>query len=540
MNNFDDILKKSFEIQSLENEAWLEPKDSVLGAIHSKLNNKEEKERKFLWVWLSGIIGFIIITSGLVYIYNSNFDSISQENEKLESILLPSKQNNNVSSDNAIIASGKETESKIVTPPTQTNAKKNSNIENGIIESENEIENYNEATTPFNRTNGNNYINAEKDISEEKNTIENQSKLLNQLGPSIENYVRQLPSSFKSFNPENEMNSNSNIISTIDQKLPVATTQPAITHTANNTESGNLQERYKSKSLLPESMYIDKLPLQTVISNTTIDKDKLKLTLPAMAIQPLKKKKETLIEFSGGLLFWNDQLNTNYQSALSPADFENGNDYGYQIGLAFKKEVISKLSAGVRFSYSQNENRSGHNAVLNYDEGQEVNGENSYDNVQLATPYGFVSSKFNIRRALTAEPSATLNSSINSKHQLKLATLESLLSFNVINLQKFSLNVEANLGYNYLINLSNQLDFIDTKRDDFNYTNGEILVDQNNLSNGFWSTGLSIDLNYVIQSRTSIGINYGFREALGPLFSSGDFSSSPRTQQLNIIFRRKF
>jgi hypothetical protein len=195
----------------------------------------------------------------------------------------------------------------------------------------------------------------------------------------------------------------------------------------------------------------------------------------------------------------------------------------------------------VRLSYSQIENRSGHNAVLSYDETQEVNGENNYESIQLATPYGFVNSNFNIKRSEAApEPNAILNSSINSKHQIRIASLESLLNFNLIKLQKFSLNLEASLGYNYLIALNNELDFINTNHDHFNFTNGEILVDQGNLRDGFWSTGLNVNLNYDLKSNTSIGFNYGFREALSPLFSSGDFSSSPSTHQFNFSIQRKF
>jgi hypothetical protein len=102
------------------------------------------------------------------------------------------------------------------------------------------------------------------------------------------------------------------------------------------------------------------------------------------------------------------------------------------------------------------------------------------------------------------------------------------------------LNLEASLGYNHLIALNNDLDFINTNHDDFNFTNGEILVDQGNLKDGFWSTGLNVNLNYDLKPNASIGFNYGFRKALSPLFSSGDFSSSPNTHQFNFSVQRKF
>ena len=505
MNNFDDIFKKSFEEQSLENEQWLEPNDSVLDSIHNELEAGEEEKPKAFWIWpLGGLVIIGLFTSFLLFsnaqkaTNASNIQHQANDSEFSKSATSEAEWSNASTRENLLARSTNVKEVKEVASVSPNNK---------------------EVLKPS--------------IANIKEDNALSSKVENSLSPlkssSIKN-INTIEKSAVNFELKQQLLPGAN--------EPVVLSEIASVHKP--TLASAVVSKHENKNLIAkDKLFVEFLPLLNSSLNWSEEEVEIP-NLPSIEIQK-QNKASNAIQLSTGVIFWEDRLNTNYSAALSPAEFENGNDYGVQVTLSYQKKVFPRLSAGFNLGYAQVENQSGHNAVLFYEEDQETDQQNKYSSVTLATPYGFVESEFNIKRATNAsESNVELNSSINSKHTLKMASLEATLNFEVFSISKFNLNIGGNFGYNHLLQINNNLDFIDTRHSEFSYGEGRITTDQGNLKNGFWSTGVGVDLTYKISPSSELGLNYSFKEALSPIFEANGFSSSPRMQQLGLIFKKKF
>ena len=500
MSDFDKIVKNSFNESSLDQENWLEPSDAVFENIQSAIEKKEKRRSPWIWLWLFPI----------AILFTFSFYFLTSQSE-----------------DTDLIGSSEQTEEIL---PTKTSAQ----------------------SAGFNT------------ISTENNTIEKPSTLKDISEEKVNNIHSNIPQS----SSENKIQ-RTILASTLDKSSPQVLAEAKLANQNNSTLSK--QASFSNIGSNPLNDLIPKGPSKKIIKQSPISivkKDNTPLqttwTLTKLAILPMsiqsnedetfsfnlpmqtlvkkdKMKTRNKIEISSSLIFWQDKLNQNYTAALAPADFTNGNAIGAGIGLSYSIPLIKNIDFGIEVAYQAIKNRSGHNAGINYSEAQEVNLTNSFNDIQLATPYGFVQSDFNIRRSEAAtETDVELMSSVHSVHYMKFISISPQLIFTVFSNDSWEFNVNSKLGYHHLLDIRNELDFINTNHDHFRFGQGSITIDQSGLASGYWSAGLDLSVLHHLNNNLDFGLSYGQSSALNPIFKDNDFSSSVKTKHMSLLFRYKF
>ncbi len=226
---------------------------------------------------------------------------------------------------------------------------------------------------------------------------------------------------------------------------------------------------------------------------------------------------------------WEDELNSNYTSALSPADFSHGSSSGYQMEVSLGREFTNKINLGVSLSYSRFENVSGHNAILNYNAQDENDYKNQFQDITLATPYGFVSSEFVIERSSSnQDQSISLLSAIHSKHVIQTLDLGIWVNYELLKWNRFNLSIQPGIHYTHLLSIKNDLDYLTTNHSDFSFDGGTILNEQAGLNSGFTSFSLGVFTSYDLSNRCSIQVGVTRKQGLNPIFNEGEFSGTAR------------
>jgi len=90
----------------------------------------------------------------------------------------------------------------------------------------------------------------------------------------------------------------------------------------------------------------------------------------------------------------------------------------------------------------------------------ETNGTQNFNNLRLATPYGFVDSDNKIRCASTnTDKTRALNASINSINKIKILQFTPSLDIHLFEREYFRTTLNLNMGLNYILSLKNDIAF---------------------------------------------------------------------------------
>ena len=579
MDKYDDIFKKSFDENQLDKEDWLTPDGDVFTNINAVIS-KKKKKRKFGLLWLL----FPIILVGSFWYFYSNFNSseIKKEattevsnnhsaNNKLNNsskkkdnqneinnlnerkINDPSSRQQTDSKEINFLTESKASQPNVITTTSKTN---NSGINNKLVSpaSHNSISNidYN------NRNNLNNTIPTKPSISSptpiSASNVNNDSptplKKDNINNVTLENNFKE----DLSVDPEN----NSIIIQDGANDISLNIINDGLSNGLSNGLNDELLDEVKYSDF--EENINQTNPPSATSSFLTVDK---KTSIDQLNLLPLKKYKIPIIRsnviqdfktsfiktnipnaslqlyLSGGVVLWSDRLNQNYISALAPADFSNNTGYGYTLNVGIEKAFHETFSLGLQFGYQSIKTQSGHNAEIEYRTDTETGLKNEYNDVTLATPYGFVSSDFIISRRNSSTDEATLLASIHSKHQFSFLSVEPKLNIVLVQSKLFTFNANLGIGYNHLLELENELDHINTNHSEYSYSAGDILSDQQYLKNGYWNISVGASLSYQISNNHVFRFGTQMKEGISPLFEGNEFSSIPRSYHINLSFTQK-
>ncbi len=503
MDKFDDKLKQRFQNAKLNDEAWLEPSNDAFAQIEKAIAQPEEdRYKKFLHLIIAGLIISMIFM--YLILSKGKTDGLSQVNPPIE--------HKEVYNSNSIGFTSSEEASILNKIKPHEADESNVELENTdyLSQTEAKKQNINLAVQAYEST-------TLQPLKDKKHSITNIT------GVSAQRNTSTMHRS-SSYSISTEIKTHTTLNSNSKK-------QAAIPHNSiNQAESAIPHNSIESIAILP------KLSLALAGTQTLMNIGPRHAAIP---INPVRKN-NAYLDISFSTIFWKDKLNSNYLGALSPADFSQNAERGYGLNVSYHKHITRPIAIGFQVGYSDIEINSGHNTILNYDVGAELNGTQSFSDLTLATPYGFVQSDLTVSRAVTnADETRSLNASIHSKHNIKILKFAPSLDLHVFERSNFNLIINLNTGLNYILTLKNEIDFLNTGHADYALQNGSIIEEQSNVNTSFWSAGLGIRTQYSISSNVSFGARIAFSEGLTPLFKMDDFSGRARATELglNTTFR---
>ncbi len=473
MDNFDNIFDK-FNDEALGEEQWLEPTPDVYGRIENEISDNPRKRLLFWWI-LSGIS--IILIS-------------------LCSFMLLNKEDKSDKRDADISVQNYTTVQKDHTPIVSSTTPKLSNIES-VKKDENELS---KKTALLNSAR---LIQEDLDVKTQIPTTNNHLHL--------KDHIKNVSNSLKA-----------NLVNNKEVKTSEAFSKEQVIF--NKRELVNIQfldPFVRNENIRPNTRMISLSPKFASIENN--DRDDQKINKPWSGIVGIH------------YLNWSDKLNENYRTALSPADFNKSDGSGQHIYIGIDRELTSKVSGQLLVGYSNISTSSGHNSILNYDNSSEVNLENKLESVTLATPYGFVNSDISIRRDENASSDdVQLFSAIHSKHNLRMMNVNMNVMYQLISLKRVDMKIGTGLGYHRLLELKNDLDYINTNHSEYSFVRGAVTENQMSLNNGFFSSDLMLTLGYILNDQLSSNLRFDYSQSLSPLFNDSNFSSTSRYYSLGL------
>lgn len=500
MDRFDDKLKQKFHDATVADESWLEPSNDAFAQIEKAIAEPtEDKSKKLLFLLLGALLVSIAI---IIYLlsHRANSTALSQidVNKNTTNTELSHVDTQNIN--------------ESVSEPDNLSSE---TARTTIIKKEALADNSNSASELKNIQLSNTITEVSSAYSPSKSKLATNGTATERLGL----ITKPLTASFSS---------NSIVQNDIQQ--------------ASNHITGHNKQKFSTSN--------------TSLSNSTLKPRFLNLNIPTIPrIQGLngasthktydpKQASITILpvtqtrfyfDFAASAVFWQDQLNANYDGALDPADFTQNSDFGYSLDFSFHKKISKPIALGFGVNYFDIGVKSGHNTILSYDASTELNGAQNFQDLRLATPYGFVQSDIVIERSSTnTDQTQSLNASVNSIHNIKIVKFYPSLDLHLFDRQRFNLIVNMNVGLNFILSLQNEIDYLDTGHTDYTLQTGTIISDQTHLNYNFWSAGLGLKSQYNFNARVSMGARLSFNEGLTPLFNMNDFSSRSRSFQMGL------
>ena len=159
----------------------------------------------------------------------------------------------------------------------------------------------------------------------------------------------------------------------------------------------------------------------------------------------------------------------------------------------------------------------------------------------MATPVGLVQSNLIIDRLnddITNDTTSFIVD-LSNRHRLQQISFDLNLNTQIIQLNKFSVQLTSGLGLSYLSMVNNANEISDIQHDDFHSQPGTIVSDQDNISHWRPSIVYGANMNYLIDHRHHFGLSLLRKSDLNAIFKMDDFSTLLNRQHFQIYYRRK-
>ena len=248
------------------------------------------------------------------------------------------------------------------------------------------------------------------------------------------------------------------------------------------------------------------------------------------------------IEMNSGVVFWQNRISDQYQSDLSPFDFNYTDDFGWVSSLQLDKKINNRLSISTSLAYERVVSQSGHNSSINYNKSnEEVTTHNNYE-LNLATPYGLSAANFLLfRNTEIAEEVVDLTVDFKSKHTIQNLSLPVQVNYAAIKNQRFNMGLSVGFGINYLLGIKNEIGLISTNHSAIEHvegTNDSFLSPEINEWHFDLRSGISLE--YSIRRNTRLGLNYNWIHGLNPIFDADQYTNRINRHQLTLGIRKYF
>lgn len=262
------------------------------------------------------------------------------------------------------------------------------------------------------------------------------------------------------------------------------------------------------------------------------------------AFETTQKRKYTF-GVGAGTIFWQHRISNDYTSDLSPFDFNYQDAWGWQTNLSFNVELNKYFDAVVGLQFEQVTTTSGHNSNLTYDVQEEqdaANPSNGYA-LSLATPYGLSGATFNFNRGQTlAAYEVNLLVDFDSEHSIRNFSIPVgtiIYPFG----KKRKIIPSANLGFgiNYLAQISNKIQSIETHHDAIEYDDsGSSTFVSPDLEKWHFDYRLGLGLKYELQRNLHLQVNYNWNRGINPIFKLENYETRIDRHQISLGLTKSF
>ena len=479
MDRFDDIWKDRFNEEDLPIADWNTPDDEVWKGILPHVAPEKKRRRGWWWLWFG--MGGILVAMMVIFSFPDNSDSILSQQSEVEEV-------------------------------KGTLANYDSNIVNTGVNIMNE---------------------SEMVVNSSDSSLESETMSVN-ISPSKKT-ERQ---------PYNNANTSSRKLNKVESDIetPISKTEVADTNEAiklNRPESSSFkflenknifESSLDGKDKVRELLSVSMLPsLEILLSKRILPNHDLS-NLELLDID-FPSERKIRFGFSTGVVLWHHRVSSNYTDFLSPFDFNFEKiSLGWQTALDMNIVINDYLEGTVGFQYEQINTTSGHNSDIPYllaDEQDANNPLNGYA-LSLATPYGLSGATFNLlRNQDIGANSADLLVDFHSSHVIKNFSIP--IGLNIFPFGKKNIwvpSVHIGFGTNYLANISNSIQSIETHYDAIQYDDsGTATFVSPDLEKLHFDYRLGLGVNYQFNSNTSFRINYDWSRGINPIFEQDDFNT---------------
>jgi opacity protein-like surface antigen len=246
-----------------------------------------------------------------------------------------------------------------------------------------------------------------------------------------------------------------------------------------------------------------------------------------------------------GTTFWQHRISNDYTADLAPFDFNYQDAWGWQTSFSLNVALNNYFDAFASLQFEQVKATSGHNSDLTYDILEE---ENPFDPLNdyalnLATPYGLSGATFNFNRGQTlASDEVNLLVDFNSEHLIRNFSLPlGVVIYPLGKKRKFSPTVNLGFGINYLAQISNKIQSIETHHDAIQYDDsGSSTFVSPDLEKWHFDYRLGLGLKYEVQQNLYLQLNYNWIRGLNPIYKLENYETRIDRHQISIGLTKLF
>jgi hypothetical protein len=477
----DDNIRDIFNNSSLDDQDWLEPSGSVFQGIEEVIY-QDEDDKKPVWLWV--ILGLFLLLSFSCVIYAVGFRDISV------------KDTTSSVEDQELINSSDYSTSAI-------------NPASSMVSSD--------GNHPTNKVE---ILRKDRAVSPDSGIITKDD--------------------YKS----NINNQKSEIIGTTT--LENNTDKQKATTTLSNIDKSITTDKDKKKSGTSSTFQVSYF-----ISNATIIEsftpkllviEQRDITISNLSLPTeIVADKQVVFNVGTGISIWNYNLNDNYLTALSPADFTHSSGHGRIIQLGIEKRNTSFISFRANLSYESVSFQSGHNSNILYRNVDEnLDNENNF-NLDMATPLGGINSSIAVRRNQDSTPTEnTLSIVLHNEHRYKNLDLTVSALQHLYENDLWNISTEIGVGLNHTFDITNDLSAVDINDTAYSIASINESSTQMDLNLSRASILLGINAGINLSQITSLNLAYAHKRDLSTIFSSGDFNTTLTRHQFVISLQTKF
>jgi opacity protein-like surface antigen len=473
MDRFDDIWKNRFNEEDFSESDWNTPDESVWEEILPHV--APEKDKRYLWMaWLG--IGIISILMILVLALNKDSLTSVSKTASFEALISEPTESTNPAieiQNNAI-------------PNRESSKKKSTQIVNEALA-----------------------INA----SPEKP---------NNINSSITYLKSETKTVFNS-------NISTDVIST--EIEPVRNGRLTLSNSI-KLENVILKDGMKDKIFEENLISLPSLRMPLLVDNSAYP----------IQVSPefeSEQKRAFSLGLRSGATFWQHRISNDYTSDLSPFEFNYQDSWGWQTSLSLYYELNNYFDVFANFQYEQIKTTSGHNSDLTYSISEEENPADPLNGyaLNLATPYGLSGATFNFNRGQTlASDEVNLLVDFNSEHLIRNLSLPiGVAIYPFGKKRKFIPSATLGFGVNYLAQISNKIQSIETHHDAIQYDDsGSSTFVSPDLEKWHFDYRLGIGLKYELQRNLYVQINYDWTRGLNPIYKFENYETRIDRHQISL------
>lgn len=345
-----------------------------------------------------------------------------------------------------------------------------------------------------------------------------------------------------------------------------------ITNLESNTQtvliSKNISPELISKEIYPVRndktiLSISKKLEDVILTDGMKDKiiEENLLSIPSISVFLSTEKEIHLIQVSSGFettqkgkytfglgigaTFWQHRISNDYTSDLSPFDFNYQDAWGWQTNFSLNYELNNYFDVFANLQFEQVKTTSGHNSNLTYSTLEEENPSDPLNGyaLSLATPYGLSGATFNFNRGQNlASDEVNLLVDFNSEHLIRNLGLPiGVAIYPFGKKQKFIPSATLGFGVNYLAQISNKIQSIETHHDAIQYDDsGSSTFVSPDLEKWHFDYRLGLGLKYELQRNLYLQINYDWTRGLNPIYKYENYETQIDRHQISLGLRKSF